>query len=77
MPPIMRYDLFSCVSNGHGVVEHNCFILMQMNTKLRADILPLVSILKWTNANNKSSIAISLIEGGMVLLDATGFNYNR
>ena len=36
----------------------------------------LVSILEWTNANNKCSIAMSLIEGGMILLESTVFNYN-
>ena len=59
------------------LVENNCFKLIKMNINLRADILPIVCILEWPNANNKSSIAKPLIEGGMVLLDATVLNYNR
>ena len=45
-----------------------------MYINLRADILLLVSILEWTNANNKCSIAMSLTEGGVILLDSTGLN---
>ena len=48
-----------------------------MYINLRADILLLDSNLARTNANNKCSIAMSLIEGGMLLLDSTVFNYNR
>ena len=48
-----------------------------MYINLRADILLLVSILEWTNANNKCSIVMSLIEGGVILVDSTVFNYNR
>ena len=58
------------------LVKQNCFILIKMYINLRADILLLVSILEWTNANNKFSIAMSLIEGGVILLDSTVFNYN-
>ena len=47
-----------------------------MYINLRADILLLVSVLEWTNANNKFSIAMSLIEGGVILLDSTVFNYS-
>ena len=52
-------------------------ILIKMYINLRADISLLVSILAWTNANNKCNIAMSLIEGGMILLDTTVFDYNR
>ena len=34
MPPIMRYDLFSCVSNGHGVVREAD---SEMSTKFMYD----------------------------------------
>ena len=44
-----------------------------MYINLRADILLLVSNLAWANANNKCSIAMSLIEGGMILLDSFVF----
>ena len=57
-------------------MKQNCFILIKMYINPRADILLLVSILEWTNANNKFSIAMSLVEGGVILLDSTVFNYN-
>ena len=43
----------------------------------RADILLLVNILTWTNANSKCSIAMPLVDGGMILLYSSVFNYNR
>ena len=58
------------------LVKQNCFILIKMYIDLRADILLLVSILEWTNVNDKCSIVMSLIEGGVILLDSTVFNYN-
>ena len=48
-----------------------------MYFNFRADILLSVSILEWTNANNKYSIAMSLVEEGVIILDSTVFNYNR
>ena len=51
-------------------------LIIKMYINLRADIFLLVSILEWTNANTKCSIAMSLIEEGVTLLDSTVFNYN-